>query len=284
MKEQTHIIKNQNSFNLKHIFECGQCFRWEKQKDESYTGIFNNTVLNVKQNGKTIIFTGISDKKIISEIKEYFNLEKNYVEIKKQLGNIDQYLSKSIQFGEGIRILKQDLWETLISFIISANNNIPRIKKIIEKLSKTYGKKITWQGQDYYTFPTPQELSKASIEDLRKLGLGFRDKRIYETTKIINEKKELLDQIKNEKNFEKQREQLLQFPGVGPKVADCILLFALNKYEAFPIDVWVKKVMSEIYFSQEATPKQIEELAKNKYGKLAGIAQQYLFYWKRETA
>ena len=171
MKEQTYIIKNQSSFNLKHIFECGQCFRWEQQKDQSYTGIFNNTVLNVKQNGQTIIFTGISDKKIINEITKYFNLEKNYTEIKKQLGNIDQYLSKSIQFGEGIRILKQDLWETLISFIISANNNIPRIKKIIEKLSKTYGKKITWQGQDYYTFPTPQELSKASIEDLRKLGL-----------------------------------------------------------------------------------------------------------------
>lgn len=284
--EQKYILKNCTSFEPEHIFDCGQCFRWNKQQDESYTGIFRNNVINVKKENNNIIFTGICAGNIKEECTNYFDLNTNYEEIKKKLSNVDNYLKTSIKYGEGIRILNQDLWETLISFIISANNNIPRIKGIIERLSKTYGKKIMWNNKEYYTFPTPQELSKASVQDLRTLGLGFRDVRVYRTTKIINENKSKLEELQNEKDINRLREKLLEFPGVGPKVADCIMLFSsLKKLEVFPIDVWVRRVMNELYIKNQdetkVNKKEIENLAKEKYGNLAGIAQQYLFYWRR---
>lgn len=222
---------------------------------------------------------------IKEECTKYFDLNTDYENIKKELSRIDDNLKNSIKYGEGIRILNQDLWETLISFIISANNNIPRIKGIIERLSQNYGNKIIWEGKEYFTFPSAENLAKASIEDLRKLGLGFRDVRVYETTKTINQNKQKLQELENEKDVEKLREELLKFPGIGPKVADCIMLFSLKKLEVFPIDVWVRRVMNELYIKKEdetkVDKKEIEKLAKEKYGNLAGLAQQYLFYWRR---
>lgn len=286
--EQFYEIEKNNSFNLTHIFECGQCFRWNKEIDGSYTGVFENNVLNVKEENGKIKFKGICQGDIKEVVTKYFDLDTNYEEIKQTLSKVDCYLKQSIEFGQGIRILNQDLWEMLISFIISANNNIPRIKGIIERLSKKYGKAIQYNGNTYYAFPTVEELSKASIEDLRNLGLGFRDKRIYETTKIIKEGKINLEEIKSIEETNIIREKLQTLPGVGPKVADCILLFGLKRYEVFPIDVWVRRVMNDLYIKKEdetkVSKKEIEELAKTKYKNLAGIAQQYLFYWKRETA
>ncbi|CDD27290.1 MAG TPA: 8-oxoguanine DNA glycosylase [Clostridiaceae bacterium] len=284
--EQEYILENCKSFEPEHIFECGQCFRWNKQKDGSYTGIFKQNVVNVKKADNKIIFRGICKENIKDECIKYFDLNTNYDNIKSKLSNVDNYLKTSIEYGEGIRILNQDLWETLISFIISANNNIPRIKGIIERISKSYGEKIVWDKAEYYTFPTPQELSKASVEDLRNIGLGFRDVRVYETTKIINENPNKLKELEDEKDVNKLREELLKFPGVGPKVADCVMLFStLKKLEVFPIDVWVRRVMNELYIKNDdetkINKKEIEELAKTKYGNLAGIAQQYLFYWRR---
>lgn len=286
--EQEYILEDCKSFEPEHIFECGQCFRWNKQEDGSYTGIFKENVVNVKKENNRIIFKGICKENIKEECIDYFDLDTDYDNIKNKLSNVDDYLKTSIEYGEGIRILNQDLWETLISFIISANNNIPRIKGIIERISKSYGKKIVWNSNEYYTFPTPQELSKASVEDLRKLGLGFRDVRVYETTKIINENPDKLKELADEKDVNKLKEELLQFPGVGPKVADCIMLFStLKRLEVFPIDVWVRRVMNELYIKNEdeakINKKEIEQLAKTKYGNLAGIAQQYLFYWRREA-
>ena len=291
MKEEKLILKKQDSFNIIHIFECGQCFRWNKQKDGSYTGIFRDNVLNVKQEKDKVIFQGMCEGNIQEEVIKYFDLNTDYEKIKKDLSKVDEPLKNSIDYGNGIRLLNQDLWETIISFIISANNNIPRIKKIIEKLAKQYGRKIKWQEKIYYTFPTPTELSKATVAALRELGLGFRDKRVYETTKMIMSNQ--IDLTKLEKLAEKKqtkevRELLLTLPGVGPKVADCIMLFSTLKcLDVFPIDVWVRRVMNELYFKLPEESKlkrtQIEALAKEKYGDLAGIAQQYLFYWKREA-
>ena len=136
MKEQRYVIKNQESFELNHIFDCGQCFRWNKQEDGSYTGVFKGNVLNVQKDNNEIIFQGMVNGDIEEVVKEYFDLERNYQEIKSKLSKIDENLDMSIKYGEGIRILNQDLWETIISFIISANNNIPRIKGIIERLSQ----------------------------------------------------------------------------------------------------------------------------------------------------
>ncbi len=286
--EQEYILNECTSFEPEHIFECGQCFRWNKQIDGSYTGVFGQNVINVKKENRKIIFKGITSGDIKKVCTEYFDLDRDYENIKNKLSKIDDNLKNSIKYGSGIRILNQDLWETLISFIISANNNIPRIKGIIDRLSKNYGNRIIWNGEEYYTFPTPDQLAKASVENLRKLGLGFRDVRVYETTKIINENKLKLKQLLREKDTEKLREELLEFPGVGPKVADCIMLFScLKRLEVFPIDVWVRRVMNELYIKNEdetkVNKKEIENLAKEKYGNLAGIAQQYLFYWRREA-
>lgn len=287
MKEQQYILKNFTSFEPKHIFECGQCFRWNKEENGSYIGIFGNNVLNVKKEGNDIILKGICDGNIKEICEDYFDLNTNYEEIKTKLAGIDKYLANSIDYGEGIRILNQDLWETIISFEISANNNIPRIKGIIDRISKKYGKEINWNNKIYYTFPSVQELSKANIEELRALGLGFRDKRIYETTQIFLNEEMTLEELENEKDTEKLRDKLLTLPGVGPKVADCILLFSLKRYEVFPIDVWVRRVMNELYIHKEDEEKvsknELQKLAKEKYSNLAGLAQQYLFYWKREA-
>ena len=190
--------------------------------------------------------------------------------------------------GNGIRILNQDLWECIISFIISANNNIPRIKKIIERLSKNYGEKIEWNGKDYYAFPSPENLAKASVQDLREMGLGFRDVRVFNTTNMILNKIVDLEKIKNMDNSNKMRDELLKLDGVGPKVADCILLFSLKRYDVFPIDVWVRRVMNELYIHNEneekVNKKEIQILAKEKFGEIEGLAQQYLFYWKRSKS
>ena len=288
--EEKIILKEQDSFNLKHIFECGQCFRWNEEDDGSWIGIIKDAVIRVKKENQNIVFTGkvLGDKSFKEIIYDYFDLNSDYREYKNELSQIDEYLKESIEFGEGIRILKQDLWETIISFIISANNNIPRIKKIINAISYTYGKKIVFENEEYYLFPTPEELSKATVEDLRKLGLGFRDKRIHETTRLINEEIVSLDNIENMIDTNQMREELLKLDGVGPKVADCILLFALKRLDVFPIDVWVRRVMNDLYIhnkNEEKVKKEdIKKLAKEKFKDYQAMAQQYLFYWKRENS
>lgn len=288
MKEQKYKLRNVESCELRDIFECGQCFRWNKQEDGSYTGVFKNNVLNVKKNKDEIIFEGICENEIQQTVENYFDLNRNYEKIKEQLSKIDQNMKKSIEYGNGIRILNQDLWETIISFIISANNNIPRIKGIIERLSEKYGDEIKYKGNKYYTFPTPEQLKNVTVEEYRKLGLGFRDIRLYETTKMILNKQVDIENMKNNPNTIEVREELLKLSGVGPKVADCILLFSdLKRFEVFPIDVWVRRVMNDLYIKNEdetkVNKKQIEKIANEKFGDLAGLAQQYLFYWRREA-
>ena len=285
--EQRYIWEKANSFEPVHIFECGQCFRWNKERDGSYTGIFRNNVVNVKKENNKVIFEGICEDDIENVCKEYFDLDTDYDKIKQKLSNIDEYLKASIEYGSGIRILNQDLWETIISFIISANNNIPRIKGIIERISKKYGNKIMFRGKEYYTFPDMNALGKASVDDLRALGLGFRDKRIYETTKMFLNKEITLEELKEEEDTNILRDKLMTLSGVGGKVADCIMLFSLKKYDVFPIDVWVRRVMNELYIKEadenKVSKKLIQKMAKEKYENLAGLAQQYLFYWKREA-
>lgn len=285
---QIYELKNQKSFRLKDIFECGQCFRWNEEEDGSYVGIWNNNVVSVRQKGHDVFFEGIClDGNLEDEVNSYFDLDRNYEEIKEKLFKVDENMRVSIEYGDGIRILNQDLWETIISFIISANNNIPRIKGIIERLAKAYGKEIKFKGKSYYTFPSPNDLKDVTVEGYRKLGLGFRDIRLYETTKMILEKKIDLEELKKNPNTLEVREKLLTLSGVGPKVADCILLFStLKRFEVFPIDVWVRRVMNDLYIKEpdesKVSKKKIEKLATEKFGDLAGMAQQYLFYWRRD--
>ena len=289
MEKQFYKLENVKSFEPTHIFECGQCFRWNIQEDLSYTGIFKNNVLNVKKENNSIIISGICDGNIQKIVEDYFDLNRNYEEIKERLAKVDENLKIAEEYGSGIRLLNQDLWETIISFIISANNNIPRIKKIIERIAKKYGEKILFENKEYYTFPNVESLSKATVEDLRELGLGFRDKRIYDTTKIILEKQIDLEELGKIDDVNLLREKLMELPGVGEKVADCVMLFSsLKKLEVFPVDVWVRRVMNDLYINKpdenKVSKEEVRKIAKQKYGNLAGIAQQYLFYWKRETS
>ena len=287
MEVQEYILKPKKDFNAEHIFECGQCFRWNKQEDGGYIGVIKDSVIEVIEKENEVIFRGVSNRNLKDIVTEYFNLDVDYTKMKEELSNIDEFLKTSIEYGNGIRILKQDIFETIISFIISANNNIPRIKKIIENISRAYGKEIKYNGKIYYLFPTAEELSRASVEDLRGLGLGFRDKRVYTTTKMILKNEFDIKTLVDIKDTNVVREELLKLDGVGPKVADCILLFAFNRYEVFPIDVWVRRVMNDLYIKNKQESKvskvEIKNLANVKFGDLAGIAQQYLFYWKREN-
>ena len=288
MKEQRYVLENVNSFELKDIFDCGQCFRWNLQEDGSYIGVFGNNVLKVKKDDNQVVFKGVCEQEIKPTVEKYFDLNRNYEEIKEKLSKIDDNMKTSIEYGKGIRILNQDLWETIISFIISANNNIPRIKGIIERLSKAYGTKMIWRGKDYYTIPTAEQLKDVAVKEYRDLGLGFRDIRLYETTKMVLEKEIDLEKMRKNSNTIEVREELLKLSGVGPKVADCILLFSdLKRFEVFPIDVWVRRVMNDLYIKQKdeakVSKKQIEKIAEEKFGNLAGLAQQYLFYWRREA-
>jgi N-glycosylase/DNA lyase len=286
MKEQKLKVENVNSFNLEHIFDCGQCFRWNKNEDGSYTGVVKNNIIKIKMNGNDVYVESYGEDDLKGLFNFYFDMDRDYEKIKNELRKIDDNMKVSISYGEGIRLLNQDLWETIISFIISANNNIPRIKGIIERISKRYGNEIEWKGDKYYTFPTPEQLGKASVEDLRNLGLGFRDIRVYETTQMVLSGDIDLEKLHKKKDTMDVREELLKLPGVGPKVADCILLFStLKRLDVFPIDVWVRRVMNDLYIHKKdeskVDKKLVLSIANEKFGNLQGIAQQYLFYWKR---
>ena len=287
MEKQKYEIKDMESFELKHIFDCGQCFRWNEEEDGSYTGVIKQGILNVKKENGLITFEGMLDGNIKEIVIDYFDLNNNYEEIKNKLSKIDDNMKKSIEYGYGIRILNQDLFECIISFIISANNNIPRIKGIIERLSKKCSRRVIYNEKEYYLFPNVSELSKLSVEDLRSLGLGFRDIRVFNTCKKIKEKVVDLDKLKEMKNSDEIREELLKLDGVGPKVADCIMLFSLKRYDVFPIDVWVRRVMNDLYIHNEneekVNKKEVLKIANEKFGDICGLAQQYLFYYRREN-
>lgn len=279
------ILNNLSDFELAHIFECGQCFRWHKNEDNSYTGVTYFGVMRVQKEEDRLVIDGefLSDDEqtIQKQIVDYFDLNTDYSKIKEILEKNDQNMKLAIGFGYGIRILNQDPWEMLISYIISAANNIPRISNIIENISWAYGKKVTFEGENYYLFPTPAELSEATISDLRSLNLGFRDKYVYEATQLVLEGKINLKEIQKMEYGSAKRE-LMRISGVGEKVADCILLFSMKKKEAFPVDTWIKKVMSELY-QESQNVKKIALFAEEKFGKYGGIAQQYLFYYRRSA-
>ncbi|MDU6247511.1 MAG: DNA glycosylase [Paeniclostridium sordellii] len=281
-KENKVILEGVSDFDPKHIFECGQCFRWKDQGDGSYTGVAKGRVINVSREGDTIYLknTNLEDFKNIW--KDYFDLDTDYSKIKNELRNMDEYLEKATEFGWGIRLLRQDPWEMIISFIISSNNRIPMIQKAIKNLSTEYGTYIgSYEGEDYYDFPTPQQLSKASIEEIRACSTGFRDKYIKSTTEEVIKNN---DDVYSYRNLSTEDciKELIKFNGIGPKVGDCIALFGMQKYDTFPVDVWVKRVMQEFYVEDDMSLPKIRKYAIDKFGDLSGFAQQYLFYYARE--
>ncbi len=271
-------ISQVRDFNLTHVFDCGQCFRWIKQPDGSYRGIVRDRAVQVSLEGDTLYISNTNGQDFIDIWYDYFDLGTDYSEIKKILEK-DEIMREAIKTGYGIRLLRQDFWEMLISFIISANNMIPRIMKTVDSLSVMKGQCID-RDNGYFSFPQVSDLAGSTLEEIQECRAGFRCKYIHGTALIMSDtaitREKLLDL-----DTDKARKELMILPGVGPKVADCILLFSGLKYDVFPTDVWVKRVMEELYLKREAGLKEIQEFAKKQFGNLTGYAQQYLFYHAR---
>ena len=290
-------IEEVKNFNIKQTFECGQCFRFYKIDDTNYIVVAFEKVIELKQDGNNIFIYNSNEEDVKNIWIKYFDLERDYSEIQKELSK-DELLRKSVEFGPGIRILNQDPFEILISFIISARNSIPSIMKTINKISIKYGREIEYKDTIYYAFPTIDQIKDATLEEIQETGASFRSRYIVDTISNVYKSKEAiksgdvnainefrkysLDYIKS-LNDDECHVALQEFKGVGAKVADCIMLFSMEKYSAFPVDVWVKRAMVYFYGAEDASLNKIRIFGRNKFGKLSGFAQQYLFYYAREN-
>lgn len=296
------VLKEAKSFNIKQVFECGQCFRWIRQESGIYIGVAHERVIELEESGEDIIIHNTNKDDFDNIWLEYFDLERDYSAIKHKFAG-DPLLEKAVDFGYGIRILKQDPFEILISFIISARNSIPVISKTINKISEKWGSPIEYKGNTYYAFPTIEQFSKASLEEINTTGASFRSKYIFDTVAKVKACNELLSENKDIASMSEEEKELLQydlnmisnlsdddchialqkFKGVGAKVADCVMLFSMKKYSAFPVDVWVKRAMAHFYLAPDVSLNKIRIFGREKFGDLSGFAQQYFFYYAREN-
>ena len=268
-------------FNLKYTLECGQCFRWKCVGDNEYIGVIKDRVIRIKQEGNKLLVWSNKKENLKESVEHYFDLNKDYLAIESQIASIDYNIAKSLEYSSGIRILNQPLFETIISYIISANNNIKRISRSVNDISKMFGEEIEFEGEFYYLFPNLQELKNITIDHLLAVGTGFRARYIKHDIEYFLNKPQFFEKLRNLDTLEASK-QLSSLMGVGPKVADCILLFALGKEEVFPIDVWVKRIMEKLYFKENTSMKEIKKYANEKFGVNAGIIQQHLFHNVRE--
>lgn len=273
------IVKDVLNFELEHIFECGQCFRWSKNQNGSYIGVALNRVIEVEKKDNDIIIYNTNKEDFINIWSNYFDLYRDYSEIKIKLSK-DELLKRAVEYGEGIRLLRQDPFELIVSFIISANNRIPMIKRAINNICMKWGDPVQYKGKTYYTFPTIENLRSAKVEELEECGVGFRGKYIKKTVEKITETNNLSEIISF--SDDECHKALQNFSGIGPKVADCIMLFSMQKYSAFPVDVWIKRAMQHFYLAPDVSLKKVRDFGREKFGVLSGFAQQYLFYYARK--
>lgn len=279
------IIEGVKDFHLDHTFDNGQCFRWNREDDGSYTGVAFGRAVNIDYKERAVILDNVSQEDCHRIWKDYLDLDRDYGAIKRMLAGKDPVMKRAVSCGGGMRILRQEKWETLISFILSQNNNITRIKKCVESLCAAHGKPIgEYKGKMRYAFPTPEALSRLSPEDLDMCRLGYRAKYIVETARQIASDCGRTLESMDEATAEEAYEFLLGLSGVGPKVANCIMLFSMGKYESFPLDVWIKRVMNQVYQIEEGNLKKMREYAAGHFGEYGGIAQQYLFYHVRNKS
>lgn len=262
--------------SLRETLDCGQAFRWREESDGSFSGIVGGRAFNLSADGDAISVTS-GDGLAVDETfwKNYFALDISYSDLHKAYRK-DEVLSRCVDFAPGIRVLRQDFFEVLISFIISQNNNIPRIKAIIERLCDSFGDETGGDetggaaSAPRRAFPLPERLASLSPDDLAPLRAGYRAEFILRTSRAISENPDIVREITGAET-PKAREILLRFHGVGPKVADCVLLFGLGRFEAFPVDVWIKRAMAQLF------PGGLPPQACST----AGIAQQYIFNYAR---
>jgi len=256
-------------FDLEKIFECGQCFRWNADEFGTYVGVAYGHVARMRRVGESIFISGSLDD-FETIWRTYLDLDRDYAEIRKNLA-IDDFMQSATDFGAGIRMLRQEKWEALCSFIISQNNNIPRIKTIIEALCREFGDPVDFEGMQYHTFPSAKKLADVSVDSLAPLRCGYRAAYIISAAKAVASRSIDLDTLANSSPCI-ARTELKKIHGIGDKVADCVMLFGFHMLDAFPIDVWMERAVAE-HFGKDFDP--------SIFSPHAGIAQQYIFYFKR---
>jgi len=274
-------MKDKFSINIDNSINSGQVFLWEKNGTDWY-GINGQDILKINKNGVI--------KSILNSKTNFFRKNDNIQEIIESISK-DKTVKKSVKQYEGLRIFKQDPFQCMISFIISSNSNIQKIKNSLEKISKKFGKKVKIQNKEFFLFPKPEKLANASIEEIKKCGVGYRAPFIKQASKMIVLKKINFKYLEK-CDYEEAKKNICVIPGVGNKVADCILLFSLNKLEAFPLDTWMIKILEKYYSNQfnietkTITKKQyqiLHEKIVNYFGPYCGYAQQFLFKMEREN-
>jgi len=264
-------ITNLSDFDLAKTFECGQCFRWNTDENGAYIGVAFGRVAKLYHCGDSV-FISCSKEDFETIWRGYFDLDRDYAEIRQRLC-IDDFMRRATDFGRGIRILRQEKWEALCSFIISQNNNIPRIKTIVDKLCREFGDTIDFECKQYYTFPSAKKLATLETEQLAPLRCGYRADYIIRTAKMVADGTVDLEAI-SQGTPDNARIALKKLHGVGDKVADCVMLFGLHMLDAFPLDVWMKRAVEQ-HYGKDFDP--------SVFSPYAGIAQQYIFYHMRNS-
>ena len=254
-------------FDIRHICDCGQCFRF-LPFEGGYLGVAYGRPIYM-ENSSDGVSLHCSQSEFDTVWKDFFDLDTDYAVIAQALPK-DGFTSAAVEFGRGLRILRQEPWEALCSFIISQCNNIPRIQSIIDRLCRLFGEEIEWRGQTLYTFPSAERLAQCTSEDLAPLRCGYRAPYIISAAKTVAACGSYFEELADLPTPE-ARKKIMELEGVGPKVADCFLLFGLHKLDAFPVDTWMKK--AAVYYGGKFDP--------SLFGEYAGIAQQYIFYYAR---
>ncbi len=271
-------IELKNNFNLDSTVTCGQIFRYYKLEDNSYDIILKDRVINVYKKDNYIIASSNNEDDLEIVVRNYFDLDNDYENINKYLLEKDSLLKDAIMFSCGLMMIRQDPFETLIEYIISANNGVPNITSALNNIAKKYGKKVLFNKKEYYLFPSYKDLKDVTKEDFRECKVGFRDKYLESIIYKLNNNIINLDDF-NKLDSNEAMDKLMKNNGIGPKVASCILLFAYQRYDVFPVDTWVKKIMESNY--NVIGEKNIREFASKTYGKYSALAIQYLFNYSR---
>lgn len=273
------ILVNVCDFNIQQILECGQCFHFKRIDEMEYVTVAFERALHIKQDKDIVILYNTSMDEYNSIWKKYFDMDTDYGKIKETLESTSDELKEAIKEQSGIRILRQEFTETLLSFIISQNKQIPHIKKIVEDISRKYGKLVgVVNNEEYYSFPKLDVLCNITEEDFRELKTGFRAPYLCNAIKHLQEWSE--DGVMQDLSYEEAKEKLMSIKGVGDKVANCVLLFGLGYTSAFPVDVWIKRIMEQLYFKKDTPKNKIEEFAKEHFREYGGYAQQYMFAFR----
>ena len=269
------MLKIKNNFNLKSTITCGQIFRYFVE-DNKYTIILKDRVISLEEKDNYIIVKSNNEENLEKVINDYFDLSRNYSDIEKNILKCDSKLKDALIYSRGLKMIHQDPFETIISYVISQNNRVPSIANSLNLLALNYGKKVVFDNKEYYLFPTLNDLKKLKQIDYRNCKVGFRDKYLYELVQNITD--ENIINICN-MNSDEALNYLIGFKGIGHKVASCILLFAYQIFDVFPIDTWVKKYMKDEYKIEGE--KNIREYTKKTYKEYSGLAIQYMFNYKR---